>query len=143
MSTFDRSSFSRAAVERGQDANAPTRRSVLIVEDDTATARAIEVLLDRAGYDARVCHKGGDALKQVRQDRPSALLIDVHLKDVSGLVLAQQVRQELGPDVPIIMVSGDTSMETLNSLPHVGATYFLSKPMNADSLVRHVREWLA
>lgn len=143
MSSFDQSSSFRAAVERGPDSVGPTRRTVLIVDDDRATARAIEVLLDRAGYDASACYNGGEAMKRVRQERPSALLIDVHLKDVSGLVLAQQVRQELGPEVPIIMVSGDTSMETLNSLPHVGATYFLSKPMNADTLVQHVRQWLS
>ena len=49
-------------------------------------------------------------------------------------------REILGPDTPIIVLSGDTSMPTLNSLPHVGATYFFSKPVNAAHLLERLKE---
>jgi FixJ family two-component response regulator len=52
------------------------------------------------------------------------------------------LRDLLGPDVPIIVLSGDTSMPMLNSLPHVGATYFFSKPVNAQQLVERLNEWV-
>ena len=64
------------------------------------------------------------------------------MPDISGLVVSQKLREMLGPDVPIIVLSGDTSMQMLNSLPHVGATYFFSKPVNASQLVERMREWV-
>jgi two-component system response regulator MprA len=118
-------------------------RKILIVDDDVVTARAIRTVLTGAGFDTKLCHAGGDAIAQLDGFVPDAAMVDVHLKDLNGLVLAQQLRQRLAPDVPIIMVSGDTSMETLNSLPHVGASYFFSKPLNPEMLVNRLREWLS
>lgn len=117
-------------------------RKILVVDDDVTTARALRVILKDAGYEPTICHAGNEALQRARADHPHAAMIDVHLPDLSGLILAQQIRQIVGKDIPIIMVSGDTSMETLNSLQHVGATYFLSKPLNRKSLVEWMKEWI-
>ena len=69
-------------------------------------------------------------------------MIDIHLPDISGLVLSTKLREKYGPDLPIIIVSGDTSMEMIRSLPHVGATYFFPKPINAEYLLERLREWI-
>jgi len=61
---------------------------------------------------------------------------------MNGLVVAQKLRERIGPSGTIIILSGDTSLETLNSLPHVGATYFFSKPVSASKLVERLREWV-
>ena len=66
-------------------------------------------------------------------------VVDIHLPDMNGLVVSQKFRERLGPHAPIIVLSGDTSMETLNSLPHVGATYFFSKPVNSGQLLERSR----
>ena len=105
---------------------------VLIVEDDLATASSL----------SSVYNSGQTALRSTDSDRPDAALIDVHLPDLSGLVLTQKLREKLGPDVPIIVVSGDTSMETLNSLPYVGATYFLSKPTSGPVVLEKLSQCL-
>jgi CheY-like chemotaxis protein len=63
-------------------------------------------------------------------------MVDIHLPDLNGLVITRKLCDQLGPRVPIIVVSGDTSMETLNSLAHVGATYFLSKPTSPAVLLQ-------
>lgn len=123
--------------DSGVSIQTKTRR-ILVVEDDHIAARALGIILKDAGYEPTVCHAGNEALASARAEHPAAAMIDVHLPDLSGLILAQQIRQIVGKDIPLIMVSGDTSMETLNSLSHVGATYFLSKPLNRKSLI----EWM-
>ena len=121
----------------------PATLRVLIVEDDHATARSLSGILDDAGYRTTVC-RDGTAAMQCASDGldPAAAIIDIHLPDLSGLVLTQKLRERLGAGVPIIVVSGDTSMETLNSLAHVGATYFLSKPMTAPVVLERLGECL-
>lgn len=116
--------------------------AVLVVEDNRSVAKALSMLLDHAGFDPATCHSGAEALASAATVSPVAVVLDVHLPDISGLVLAHKLRQQLGPDVPIIIVSGDTTMETINSLAHVGATYFFPKPVNATALIGRIKELL-
>ena len=116
--------------------------SILVVDDHDLTAAALSKLLTSAGYVAQVAHNGGDALAKVAAARPIAAIIDIHLPDLNGLILSRKLREQLGPGVPLIVLSGDTSMATINSLPHVGATYFLSKPVHAAHLLELLKNWL-
>jgi CheY-like chemotaxis protein len=119
------------------------QRNILIVEDSPGVARSLASLLKKAGYQAEICLRGQEALDRVQQKpAPDAALVDIHLPDISGLVLSQQLRERLGPGAPIIIVSGDTSMENLNSLPQVGATYFFSKPLKSSLLLERLEELL-
>ena len=119
------------------------RPKILIVDDSKPTARALSVLLTNARYDTAIAFRGADALETARTGGPfAAAIVDIHLPDISGLLVSQQLREFVGPDMPIIVLSGDTSMQTLNSLPHVGATYFYSKPVNSTQLLERLREWV-
>jgi DNA-binding response OmpR family regulator len=128
-----------------QDATEPSGSSaqprILIIDDSPPTASALSALLRRADYDTAVAHRGFEGIEQARAGSFAAAVVDIHLPDLSGLVVSQKLREILGPGTPIIVLSGDTSMTTLNSLPHVGATYFFSKPVNASLLLQRLREW--
>ena len=116
---------------------------VLVVEDHFGVANALASVIRKAGFDATACHSGSDALAHCRVSKPLATVLDIHLPDINGLVLAHKLRERLGGEMPIIIVSGDTSMETIKSLPHVGATHFFSKPVNANVLVERLKELVA
>ena len=91
-----------------------------------------------------VCfHSAGPALEYAQQEIPAAAVIDIHLPDGSGLDLIRQLRPHWGDDLPIVILSGDTSIETLRQFPELGATYFFSKPANAARLLDHLKRWTA
>ena len=115
---------------------------ILIVDDNPRVANALVRLLKSAGFEALACENGADALIAINDHVISAAVVDIHLPDISGLDLTARLRDRFGSRIPIVIVSGDTSMETLNSLPHVGATYFFGKPLSADYLLQCLREWL-
>ena len=130
----------RDAVEpSGQGA----RPRILIIDDSQPTAAALAAVLRRAAYQPTVAYRGHEGIERARDGDFAAAVVDIHLPDLSGLVVSQKLRELLGPRTPIIVLSGDTSMTTLNSLPHVGATYFFSKPVNAAHLLERLNEWLA
>ena len=120
---------------------APSR--ILIIDDSQTTANALAALLRRADYHTVVAFRGIEGIERARASSFDAAVVDIHLPDLSGLVVSQKLREILGPQTPIIVLSGDTSMPTLNSLPHVGATYFFSKPVNASYLLERMKEFLA
>lgn len=115
---------------------------VLVVDDNEMTAQALARLLSQSGYQPSIALRGAQAIDMARADGCAAAFVDIHLPDLNGLVVSQKLRELLGPDVPVVILSGDTSMEVINALPHVGATYFFSKPVNAPHLIERLREWL-
>ena len=120
----------------------PTPAEVLVVEDNFGVAHALASVIRKAGFEAVACHTGADALDRLAVAKPRAAVLDIHLPDINGLILAHKIRDRLGGDIPIIIVSGDTSIETIKSLGHVGATYFFSKPVSPSVLVSRLKELL-
>ena len=115
---------------------------ILIVDDDQRTASALGRILRGAGFTTAVVHTGKDAIQHIKQAQICAAILDVHLPDLNGLVLSRSLREQLGEGVPIFVVSGDTSMETINSLPYVGVTHFFAKPMSPAYLIERLHECL-
>src|SRR5262249_18498922 len=116
------------------------RPIVVIVDDNHTVTKALAKLVERAGFDTMPFHRGEEALSYCTGavadgNAPAVAVIDIPLPDINGLILAQKLRERFGAQTPIVVVSGDTSMETIKSLSHVGATYFFSKPINPAALV--------
>lgn len=116
------------------------KKEILLVEDNEPVGLALKRYLESRGYSAPIFFNGRGALGHVENQTPAAAIVDIHLPDVSGLVLIQKLREKLGAGVPIVVLSGDVSMETINSLPHVGGTYFFSKPVKVGMLLEKLEE---
>ena len=116
---------------------------ILIVDDNEPTAHALAKVLDMARFKTVICLRGEDAVSFAYGNAIDAAVVDIHLPDISGLIVTQKLRERYGPTMPIIVLSGDTSMDTLKALPQVGATYFFSKPVNSSHLVEKMKEWIA
>ena len=129
-------------IESPAKSGKPQPPSILIVDDSSVTARGLCSLFTSGGYQPTSFHEGLTAIEFARAQKPAAALIDIHLPDISGLVLSKELRDILGPAAPIIVLSGDASMEVLNSLPRVGATYFFQKPVNSYLLLKHFHDQL-
>jgi CheY-like chemotaxis protein len=113
------------------------------VDDDAVLRDGLSALLTDHGYRTAVMPTGAEAMEYARRcPPPAAAVVDIHLPDINGLVLSQRLRGHLGPAAPIIVLSGDTSMEVLNSLPHVGATYFFGKPAHPERLLERLAQLL-
>jgi two-component system sensor histidine kinase RpfC len=128
-------------VAENPNTSKPARsREIMLVEDNEGVAKALKRYLESKGYGAPVFSTGRTALAHVEQRKPDAAVVDIHLPDLSGLVLIRQLREQLGESTPIVVLSGDVSMATINSLPHVGATYFFSKPVQPGALLERLEQ---
>lgn len=115
---------------------------ILVVEDDQPVAAALVRILENAGFPAVSFTHGLEALAHAQSHPPIAAILDIHLPDINGLELTRRLRDLLGPDAPLIILSGDTSMTTLKNLSDSGANHFLAKPVQGRTLVDHLRNWL-
>ena len=112
---------------------------VLVVEDDTDLAEAMVRALWRHGYLARRVENGTDAITQVAEEPPHAVILDLGLPDMDGLEVCARLR-EGGYEGGIIIVTARTAQEDIERSAIAGANDFLAKPFGLAELQARVGE---
>lgn len=110
---------------------------ILVVEDDADTRRAIGEYLTALFPFVRVVmsESGESALDLATRTRPSVVLLDLHLRGISGFEFAEQLRGSAASlTVPIVALTGDMSPDTLLRAEAAGFVAFLRKPADMDRL---------
>lgn len=83
------------------------RETLLLVEDNDALRRLYRTALLVAGYRVTEAANGLDALRKVDQEHPDAIVLDLHLPEVSGLAVLQDLKQQVqARSIPVIVVTG-------------------------------------
>src|SRR5688500_14153192 len=114
--------------------DAPT---ILVVDDEQSYREALAVALEREGFRVELAADGIEALERFDATRPSLVLLDVMLPQVSGIDVCRELR--LRSKVPIIMVTARSAeIDAVVGL-EVGADDYVSKPFRLRELVARVR----
>jgi PAS domain S-box-containing protein len=112
----------------------------LIVDDDLTMRMLIRQTLERAGF---VCHEaehGAAALERFPQLQPDIVLLDVVMPQMDGYAACAALRgTPTGAFVPVLMLTGLDDVESIDRAYEVGATDFISKPINWGILSHRVR----
>lgn len=108
-------------------------RAVLIIEDETVLAKNIRLYLERSGYETTTAESAEEGMAQLRILRPDIVLLDYQLPGRNGLeFLADINRTE--PGIPVIMLTGQGSVEMAVEAMKLGAVDFLIKPVVLSKL---------
>jgi DNA-binding response OmpR family regulator len=115
------------------------RRSIiLLVEDDVDLRRLYRLTLTFEGFDVREAGDGFEALRQVDEQPPDLIVLDIDLPLLSGLTVQQEVAaRALTRRLPVVIVTG-SEME----LGQVDVPCLLRKPVTPERLVQTVRSCL-
>lgn len=108
-------------------------RSLLIVEDDAAFARALRRSFQRRGYEVEVC-EGLETLPGALEGvAPDYAVVDLKLSVGSGLK-AVKMLHERAPEMRIVVLTGYASLATAVEAIKLGACHYLAKPANTDEI---------
>ncbi|GAB4083746.1 two-component system response regulator MtrA [Myceligenerans cantabricum] len=110
---------------------------VLVVDDDTALAEMIGIVLRGEGLEPVFCTDGDHALSMVRTHQPDLILLDVMLPGKDGVQVCREVRAESG--VPIIMLTAKSDTVDVVLGLESGADDYISKPFKPKELVARVK----
>lgn len=110
---------------------------IFVVDDDTALAEMIGIVLRTEGFDTAFCADGAEAVDAWREAKADLVLLDLMLPGIDGIEVCRRIRRESG--VPIIMLTarGDTS-DVVAGLES-GADDYIVKPFNPKELVARIR----
>lgn len=108
-----------------------------VVEDDDSLRNTIHDLLKFAGYQVRVWRDAESFLDNLPQSAPAVVVTDMRMPGMSGLEL-HNVLLERGRLMPVIYISGESSVQQSISAMKLGALEFLIKPFSREDLLRTV-----
>jgi two-component system KDP operon response regulator KdpE len=112
---------------------------VLVVDDAPEITRALRSILTAHGYEPVLAATAAEGLDQLQRRRPDVLLLDLVLPDRSGLDVTRTIRQDLGLDLPIIVLSAHGEEESKVQALDLGADDFLPKPFGVKGLLARMR----
>jgi two-component system nitrogen regulation response regulator GlnG len=113
--------------------------SVLLVEDDTTIAIVITAALEAEGFAVTHCDTIAERDRLLGTGRFEALVTDVMLADGDGIETIGTVR-ELAPEMPVIILSAQNTLDTAVRASDTGAFEYFPKPFDIDELARTVRQ---
>ena len=114
---------------------------VLIVDDDPSTLASLARAFRLAGYEAVVCDQAARAIALLQQERFDIVFSDVVMPGKDGLAMLAELR-ELGVATPIIIISGQATVDMAVRATRLGASDFLEKPISSDKLLLTVENTL-
>ena len=110
---------------------------VLVVDDDAAIRRTLQISLRANGYDVLIAADGRTALQACREDDPQVLLLDLGLPDLSGFDVLRSLR-EWSP-LPVIVLSARHGSSDKVEALDLGADDYVTKPFGMDELLARLR----
>jgi two-component system response regulator MtrA len=110
---------------------------ILVIDDDTALAEMIGIVLRTEGFETSFCADGAQAVEAFRTQRPDLILLDLMLPGMDGIEICTRVRAESG--IPIIMLTARTDTADVVRGLESGADDYIVKPFNPKELVARIR----
>jgi two-component system, chemotaxis family, response regulator PixH len=114
--------------------------TILIVEDTMSQAEIIGQTLRQGGYTTVIVNSSEEAKNHLKTQRPDAIVMDVVLPGISGFELCRELKDEPSTkQIPIVLCSTkDSPMDKFWGSKQ-GASNYLTKPIDADALLRAVQ----
>ncbi|MGY5615057.1 response regulator [Vibrio brasiliensis] len=113
---------------------------ILAVDDSVSIRQMVSHTLRDAGYDVETANDGRDALSKVTSAKFDVVISDVNMPNMGGFELVKALRQK--PQykfIPILMLTTETSADKKQEGKSAGATGWLVKPFNPDTLLKTLK----
>ncbi|MCF8010430.1 MAG: sigma-54 dependent transcriptional regulator [Clostridiales bacterium] len=104
--------------------------TVMIVCYEEQTCRALQAILQHEEYCTQVIHSGSEGIRIIQNDPPSLVLLNSNLPDVDYMDFLEETMR-IQPDLPVIIISSDNSIESAIKAIKFGAVDYITNPSNS------------
>jgi len=130
--------------EDATDSAVAAPAQIMVVDDSLTVRRVTQRLLERHGYEVLQAKDGVDALRQLQDQRPDIMLVDIEMPRMDGFDLTRNIRGNAAlRDIPIIMITSRTAEKHRRVAFDLGVNEYLGKPYQEDELLALIRRYLA
>lgn len=119
--------------------NLASEYTVLIVDDVPTNVMLVQAILKKEGYTLLTCDSGVKALRIAHDKHPNLILLDIMMPEMDGYEVLQHLKSD--PDtnnIPVIIMSALSDMQSIVKGYQLGATEYVTKPFQREELVKRV-----
>ena len=109
---------------------------VLVADDDATMRLLLQTALESKGFSVSLAEDGTEALSAFRDGNFDVVLLDVEMPGLSGFEVCESIRHGWGRHIPVVLITGNDDVVSIERAFACGATDFISKPINW-SLIGH------
>jgi len=113
-------------------------KTILIIEDDVKTARALAIRLEAAGYEVLTAPDGVEGVHHALHHRPDLIITDIWLPVGIGFSVAQRLQRAGLGNIPLIFITASKLPGLKQAALQLGAAAYVEKPYDPDALLRTI-----
>lgn len=113
------------------------KQKILVIDDESSQLELLDIFLSGKGYSVRCAASAREGLAEHAVFHPDAVILDIHLPDMDGLSVLQELKKT-APKTNTIMITAYHDMETTVKAMKLGACEYITKPIDVDELERAV-----
>jgi len=121
--------------------NRMIENTILIVDDEDIVLASCRKVLEADGFEVMLASSAEEALVVMESRLPIALLMDIKMPERDGIYLMGQIREKWR-EIPVIVMTGYPTPETIAEAARMGAATLISKPFTPDELVEKIHRVL-
>ena len=119
--------------------NLASEYTVLIVDDVPTNVMLVQAILKKEGYTLLTCDSGAKALRIAHDKHPNLILLDIMMPEMDGYEVLQHLKSAPDTnDIPVIIMSALSDMQSIVKGYQLGATEYVTKPFQREELVKRV-----
>ncbi len=115
-----------------------SKETIWVVDDDRSIRWVLEKALKQAQMEVKTYENAGSVLKDLQHEEPDAIISDIRMPGMDGLELLSQIHSR-HPDLPVIIITAHSDLDSAVSAYHGGAFEYLPKPFDVDDAVELTR----
>jgi len=118
-------------------------KRILVIDDEPELVKAIQIRLERAGYETLVAHDGMEGLDKARKEKPDLILLDLMLPKMDGYKVCALLKRDRNyAKIPVIMLTARTLERHQKQGIEVGADAYITKPFQYEMVLAKIKELL-
>ena len=110
------------------------QKTIFVVDDDPSMRLSVNRLLNRHGFETELFNSVEDFHERADVRRPDCLVLDVKLKNGSGIALRRELANS-GVSVPAIFITANDTEHTRKAAADAGCAAYLTKPFSGETLI--------
>ena len=115
----------------------PPNSSVWVIDDDRSIRWVLEKAFEKAGLSVRCFPSADGVLESLLREQPDVIVSDIRMPGMDGLSLLERIN-EVYPDLPVIIMTAHSDLDSAVAAYHGGAFEYLPKPFDVDEAVEQV-----
>jgi len=114
------------------------KNKIIVIDDDGDILQSLSILLKKVGYETETAQSGQEAINKITKDYFNVALLDIGLPDIKGTDLLKPLKEKQ-PDMDIIVMTGNASLNSAVQALNEGASGYIFKPLNIDYLLTNIK----